>query len=914
MNGIKPIVRCLAVAFGGSVVLASFAYAQQTPAQPAQKQERIEVTGSNIKRVDTETVAPVQVITREEIEKSGKTTIADVLRDLPANQGNSYNETFTNSFSPGASGISLRGLGLKATLTLVNGRRMASYGFAQNLQDTYVDLNSIPTSAVERVEILKDGASAIYGADAVAGVVNIILRKDFRGLEAGLRAGTATEGGMNEYRGNLSFGAGDIGADKFNFFATLDVLSRDLLTADERDYTKSGDFRSRPGGGTLFTFGGTIVTGPTSRAALNPCPAGSNLDTNLRDDISQTFTAASTACTFNLVPYITLIPKTERIGFLSRGTFEVSPALSLFGELSLSKNTTEQTFSPAFVQGTVITANGGVRALPLIPSATNPVAATNPLLNGTRSLTYTFHEFGGRNAEIDTDAGRLLIGAKGALGNFDWEVGAGAARSETEQLNKNRLTVDVVSPAIRDGYNFLNPGSQPDLIALMKVDVTRKAESKLEFVDAKVSGEIATLPAGPLGIAAGIEHRREAIIDTPDPLVSQIKTISIGTSPPLSATAAAPFQAFNIVGQGSTATNGKRDSTSVFVEFSIPVLRGLEAQVAARYDNYSDFGNELSPKAGIKWTVNPAFVLRANYGEGFRAPTLPEISNSRATFFTTVFDPYAGFFRTIPGILGANPNLQPEQSKSYSVGAVIEPTKDFNIGMNAYEIKLSKSIIGNLSYAIEQCIAGNPAFADAVVRLDGLACTDPNTPGNSIVFAQDIWRNTDQQRVRGFDLDFRYQFPKSSVGNFVLSGDFAYLAKYKITRAPGLPLESVAGVNGSELTSSLPRLRSALTLNWSRGPWSTAVTQRYTKSTDQVNASTRNLLNALPPSPKVDSYDQTDLYVSYSGIKNLTLSASLLNAFDRKPPYDPAYTTGVDFTLYDLRGRFLAVGATYKFF
>ncbi len=176
MNGIKPIVRCLAVAFGGSVVLASFAYAQQTPSQPAQKQERIEVTGSNIKRVDTETVAPVQVITREEIEKSGKTTIADVLRDLPANQGNSYNETFTNSFSPGASGISLRGLGLKATLTLVNGRRMASYGFAQNLQDTYVDLNSIPTSAVERVEILKDGASAIYGADAVAGVVNILSR------------------------------------------------------------------------------------------------------------------------------------------------------------------------------------------------------------------------------------------------------------------------------------------------------------------------------------------------------------------------------------------------------------------------------------------------------------------------------------------------------------------------------------------------------------------------------------------------------------------------------------------------------------------------------------------------------------------------------------------------------------------
>lgn len=236
----------LAVAIAATFVATGVAYAQQQP----QKVEKVEVTGSNIKRTDVETVAPVDVITREQIEKSGQPTIAEVLRNVPANSGNSYNESFSNSFAPGASGISLRGLGQKATLVLINGRRTAGYGFAQNLQDTFVDLNSIPSAAVERIEVLKDGASAIYGSDAIAGVVNVILRKDYKGIEMSAGAGTAA--GKNDYRFSATGGFGDLGKDKFSVLGVFDYYKRDLVKLSDTDFGASRDWRGRAGGGRNF--------------------------------------------------------------------------------------------------------------------------------------------------------------------------------------------------------------------------------------------------------------------------------------------------------------------------------------------------------------------------------------------------------------------------------------------------------------------------------------------------------------------------------------------------------------------------------------------------------------------------------------------------------------------------------------
>jgi iron complex outermembrane receptor protein len=243
---VKPIVHGLALAFGGLAVVGNSAYAQTTPPPQQQQLERITITGSNIRRTDQETIAPVEIITREQIERTGRPTVADVLRTIPTNLGGSFGESFSNSFAPGAAGISLRGLGQKSTLVLLNGRRVTGYGFAQNLQETFVDLNAIPTTAVERIEILKDGASAIYGSDAIAGVVNVILRRDYRGIEVAGDVGFFE--GANDYRASVTAGFGDLGSQRFNVFGVLDYYKRDHILLSDTKHGEDRDYRGEDGG------------------------------------------------------------------------------------------------------------------------------------------------------------------------------------------------------------------------------------------------------------------------------------------------------------------------------------------------------------------------------------------------------------------------------------------------------------------------------------------------------------------------------------------------------------------------------------------------------------------------------------------------------------------------------------------
>ncbi|MBL8513809.1 MAG: TonB-dependent receptor plug domain-containing protein, partial [Betaproteobacteria bacterium] len=245
----KQSTLFLALSAAGLVTMMCGASAQ-TPAPTApQKVEKIEVTGSNIKRVDAEGASPVQIITREDIEKSGSSTVGDLMRGLPVNGAGSFDDTFTGSFARGSSGISLRGLGQRGTLTLINGRRMANFGFSQNLQDAFVDLNSIPVAAIERIEILKDGASAIYGSDALAGVVNIILRRDYRGGEVSVGGGATSHRDGNELRASGAFGRGDLASDKFNALGVVDYFKRDTIWARDRDLASTAN-QTRFQGGT----------------------------------------------------------------------------------------------------------------------------------------------------------------------------------------------------------------------------------------------------------------------------------------------------------------------------------------------------------------------------------------------------------------------------------------------------------------------------------------------------------------------------------------------------------------------------------------------------------------------------------------------------------------------------------------
>jgi iron complex outermembrane recepter protein len=910
MFKVKHSMVALATAFGGvSLLMVGPVSAQQSPPPTEVKKiERIEITGSNIRRTDTETVAPVSIITREQIERSGSPTIAEVLRNIPANSGGSYSESFSNSFAPGASGLSLRGLGQKATLVLINGRRTAGYGFAQNLQDTFVDLNSIPSSAVERVEVLLDGASAIYGSDAIAGVVNIILRRDFKGIE--LAGGLGRSEGKNDYRFNATGGFGDLASDKYNFFGVLDVYKRDLLLLSDTEFGKTRDFRKYAGGrnftglttggtwqnvlptgalGNTFkaieTCNGTVLTGPEALAAglLNPATATT----------AARAVATNTFCTFDQNKQITALPKTQRVGFLGRATAEVSQTVQAYGELGLSQSKTFQVFTSPFFNTT------GLQQTPagLKPFAYTinfaPGVAGNPLATNAR-FQGNLDSLGTRDSDIKSDTYRLLGGVKYAFGSWEGDSAAGFSRNKVSQLNLNRMRIDGVSAAFNVPatpqppvplstsalFNLNNQSANSAAVSeSMLVDFSRKSTSQLTFVDTKLSTQFGALPGGPIGLAIGGEYRKEKLADKPADVAQQ------GL----------------ILGQGITSTTGDRNSLALFAEMALPITKSLEGQLAVRSDRYSDYGRSNTPKVGLKWKPTSEFLVRANWGKGFRAPTLPEISPSVATFFVAVNDPVTGASGVnISGAYSGNPNLKAEKSVSKNLGIVFEPNRSFNVSADYYNISWEDQIG---AYSFQSIVNGTaPAGVGTVIR-------DPIT--NNIVTVLTNYINLSKTGTRGVDLNARFS-TTVDIGKIGIRGNLTYVDTFTQDG------ENYAGKNGFGI--SIPRTKTALSLDWDNGPATATVTLNHIAGYEQQQLAASfstpqdpRFQNGVYPA-NVGGYTTVDLFGRYNISKNFTVSGSVLNVFKRLPPYDPGAspTFLYDFTQYDVRGRQFRVNLTYK--
>lgn len=896
----------LAAAIAASFVVSGLAVAQSQSSQP-QKVEKVEVTGSNIKRVDSETVAPIEVITREQIERSGKVTVSEVLRDISINSGNSYSESFTNSFAPGASGISLRGLGQKATLVLLNGRRTAGYGFAQNLQDSFVDLNSIPSSAIERIEVLKDGASAIYGSDAIAGVVNIIMRKDYQGAEMSVSGGEGANNG--QYRVTGTFGAGNIAQNGFNVLGVVEYFKRDLIMLNETPFGKSRDYRGEAGGRNFesLTGAGTWRQLTAAGALTNVHRASESCRGTIvtaAEAVERGFMlpnnafnlAGNTFCSKDFNDEFTAMPSTERIGAMGRATLRIGQNMTGFAELGYSNNTSYQIFQAPFFAGTT-----GLQqtAAGLRPFTYNinfaPGVAGNPFSTPARYVG-VFGDMGTRDTEVESETIRGLAGLRYTFGNWDGETAVGFSRNEVSAFNFNRLRIDGVSRVFGVGtapqppvptstssqYNLHNfRGNTAASRDAMRANFARKATSELTSIDSKLSTELMQLPAGPLGLALGVEYRSEKIADVPDPLA----------------------RSGLIMGQGITATDGSRNNVAVFAEAGVPILRSLEAQLAVRHDRYSDYGNSTVPKAGLKWTPTSNLVLRANYGEGFRAPTLPEISPSVATFFTSVIDPLDGVSRQISGVFAGNPTLRPEKSKSGTIGIVFEPSKDFNVSLDWYDLKW-RDIVSN--FTLQQIVNTNGIIGGQRV---GTVTRDQDT--GQVVSVETNYVNLSEVTTNGVDLDARYRMA-TSFGRVGVNVGFSYIASYKVTGT------EVAGTN---LNGSLPRVRGSVAFNVDRGAWRGTLTTRY------VHRFVQGALAAsfyTPQDPrfqtgvygaKVGSRTYFDLFGAYRFSPKFEVTGSVTNLANKKPPYDPGAsgTFLYDFTQHDPRGRQWRIGANYTF-
>ena len=876
--------------------------------------EKTVITGSNIKRVDAEPVAPVEVITREQIERTGQPTVAEVLRNIPANTGGSYSESFSNSFARGASGISLRGLGQKATLVLINGRRTGGYGLAQNLQDTFVDLNSIPSSAVERIEVLKDGASAIYGSDAIGGVVNIILRKDFRGVEVGANAGRSE--GKNDYRFNLTGGFGDLAKDRFNVFGVFDYYKRDLIQFSDTEFQKSRDKRNETGGRSAIslTGGGTwrqlTAAGALTQnfRAISDCPGivmngqqaaeAGLLDLSLPPIQSQAAyntalarsSASNTFCTRDFNTQFTALPKTERYGFLSRGTFDITPALQGYAEVGLSRINTFQVFQSNFFAGTTAVKPTAVGLVPFTYDINfAPGVAGNPFGTLAR-YTGVLNDIGNRDVDVKSDTKRFLAGLKYTFAGWDGDSAVSWSKNEVDQTSFNGITLAGTSAAFgvpatpqppiptstSSAYNLdrftTNSAAVRDR---MLINYTRKAKSELAFVDTKLSTEFGSLPGGPIGVALGVEFRNEKLKDSPDPT----------------------HAAGNILGSGITATDGKRDNYALFSEFALPITRQLEAQAAVRYDHYSDFGSTTNPKLGLKFKAAPSLLIRANWGKGFRAPTLPEISPSVATFFTLVNDPLLNVQQNISASFAGNPALKAEKSTSTTIGIVFEPSANFNMGLNLYEVDWKDLVTGG---SFQQTVNGG---GPNVIR-------DPVT--GQIVTVLANYFNLGSVITRGADFDAKYAL-STGVGRFTTRLNVTYVDTFKEDG------NEVAGTNAG-LISTIPRVKGSLALDYDNGPISATLAANYIHHYWQTALAGSwfvqrdpRFQNGVYPD-QVPRYISYDIFAKYNITKNLAVTGSIINFTDKLPPYDPGFSSVnlYDFSQYDVRGRQFRVGVQYK--
>lgn len=915
------------VAVSGSAVMAQ----TQTP-PPAQPQqlERVEVTGSNIKRLDKETVAPVEIITREQIERTGQPTAADVLRNLPSNLG-SFGESFSNSFAPGAAGISLRGLGQKTTLVLINGRRTAGYGYAQNLQDTFVDLNAIPTSAIERIDILKDGASAIYGSDAIAGVVNIILRKDYKGAE--IRANAGFFEGKNDTRVTGTFGYGDRAASGFNVFGTIDYYQRDLLLQSDVEFLETRDVRSKhPGGrnlqsltgggtwralnaaGTAFTnqyraisecsqIGGTVMTTAEAINAglIQPTAANLNATSGIGGNPNSTF------CTFDYAKQFTALPGTKRLNSYGRATFDLSANATAFVEAGLSRTETEQTFQSTFFAGTTGLQQTTAGLRPFTYNITfGPGASGNPFSTPAR-YNGVLNDMGTRDSEITSTTARVLAGVTYTLGDWDLDSGVTIARSDTTTLNLNRLSKAGTStafgvpstpqpPTPNAGaigaiqYNADRPSLNSAAVRdLMRANFERAAISDLQMVDTRASTTVGSLAGGDIGLGIGFEFRREAIKDRP----------------------AAIAKGGDILGQGITATDGSRTNTSVYGELSLPFIKDLEAQLAVRMDRYSDYGTSTTPKVGVKYRVMDGMLVRANWGKGFRAPTLPEISPSEATFFTSVIDPEDGVSRQVSGVYSGNPNLKAETSKSATVGVVFEPTKDVSFAANWYRIDW-RNVVSSKSFqdiVDESCPNGGAGFGNPACPSTAKVLRDTTSGNNGVVTILSNYENLASRITSGFDLDGSLRFA-TDIGRITTSANVTYIHSFKE--------DGVEYVGTNAGSNTIPRTRAGLSVSLDQGALALTARVNYTHSFYQQALAASwftpqdpRFQNGVLPA-RTGSSTTIDLFGRYTFNANLSASLSIGNVLNKMPPFDPAWTNLTDISLYDVRGRTFRVGLNYK--
>lgn len=926
-------------------LLPAVATAQESTT--ARTLDTIQVTGTRIKKAELETQVPVQVLTRETIDRTGYTSVADVVQHLTASGASlstKLNSSGNFGFPPdgggvgaGAATVDLRHLGPKRVLVLVDGIRWVNESSGSGVGAS-VDLNTIPLALVERIEVLEDGASSIYGSDAIAGVVNIITRKNVEGGRVEVQYGDYNLKGGGTTGVDFSFGrSGDraqwvVGA---SYFKQKEISSAEYQWAREpvpgtglangSSATPQGRLVfADPGGNTYSITSNTGVTNPRFDPTQTGC---------VRTDDYHCF---ATPDRFNFAPYNLLLTPNERKSVFGQVRFDFTPAVSgWFRGLYSERTSANQAAPEPIFLGTdagvynawaetrlVIPANQRYNPFGFDLTTIGPDA--NLFLIGRRPV-----EGGPRRYEQDV---KTWYAAGGLDGSFEvnsrpwsWDINAMSSQSKATQTNTGSYNVKHINQALGDpaacaaisGCVPLNifggPGTiTADMLAWISPVVRDRSKNTLSQASANITGELADLWAGPLSFAAGAEWRRYKGEYYPDPI-----------------TVAGEYN-----GVPSGITIGSYSVKEAYAEFDVPLARGgfwgksVDLSVAGRYSDYSTFGGTGTGKIGLRWQPADELLLRMSFAQGFRAPSIGELYGTLSRFDATLVDPCNNAASTTPKcvadgvppgyeqvnpqisvVTSGNRDLQPEKSRSFMAGAVWSPgwaegsgwASKLDLGVTFYRHTIDGAIQAPDAQAIlNRCIDSRDAVA--------CASYTRNERGQIVRF-EDILANLGTINTSGWDFSAHWLLPETGWGQLGLDWKATWVTRYELVNESGQAEPRRPGVEVND--SSIPEWTSNLTANWDYRNWNASWSLRYVDRLRESCAGANGFPICTDSAADLHWLGATTLHdaqVSWrtnAWMKGLKITVGVNNVFDKNPPICLSCTlNGYDPGTYDLPGRY----------
>jgi iron complex outermembrane receptor protein len=880
------------------------------------------VTGSRIKQDPNNSALPLTIITTQEIQRNGISSPEQLIAYLPDNgtasdnlASNSDVVTTERRGNNGASFANLRGQGSGATLVLLNGRRVAAHGTT----GAAVDVNQIPFMALDRVEVLKDGASAIYGTDAVGGVINFITKKDFKGFGASGFTDVTQRGDAPIYRLSGIVGFGDLASQGFNVMATvgyswvapLDAHERGFITAFDHNRGLAPDTRGTPFGtivalaGTAFPASGAfpLIPGTTTRATggINllrlPGQAGCNAiaDQDIYDTDVWANPSNGLACAFDTGRNVYLQQEINTLTYYGRGTkrfgaHEISlevtgskaDSVKRFSQVQLLPNTTTQNYQYKLVPGVNDAAYAQVYNT--LIGAFPALKATIPFGTGF-SYRWRCMECGEREIFTTNKTFRAALGIEGPIvPGWDYRVGATYAESQGKsRLGQGYYYQDALVAALNSSAvnPFLFPGQAQSAAGIAAIQgasasgvVLYGGKYSVKQADASISGSLFELPGGSVKIAAGVDVRREQYSFQGDQRAVQRTII------------AAPFD------NGNALNGVHRDIKAAYAEVLIPIIKGLDITAAGRIDHYSGFGTTKNPKVSIKYRPFQPIMFRASYNTAFRVPNFNQLFNpdtdtlyTGADFADPVKCPGAkvneaaacpALTRLINVRNGGNPNLRPETAKEFSAGVVFEPTRHFSVTADWWSIKRQNEIqVLPLAYIF----ANYGSLSDRFIR----------DASGTLQVVDQTYGNAGTSHTKGIDVTVRGNM--HAVGGTLSAGlDGTYLLKKDEQVNNTSPYIEELGVYSLAADLGLKWKHNAF-VSYSTDMWSLSLTQIYRSGYKNQVLPGPAGGTFTPPGLVTDvkPYTIYNLSLSFTGMKGYRFSLGVRNLFDTKPPFAISY-------------------------